>query len=176
MKEFLAAMDAEERRLVELIGFLEAGVIATRPPAPPVADDAAFLEGAPAADASTPFVPAAGFRAPLLPLWLRPAIVALVATAHVAALATLSYVRSAPPAAVETIEATVIAAGDENNLNIRVYGTQASLEWHQEHPNELVVKFPDKPRQVWRRGNGYVGEAPKLSAKDATAGLLRDLP
>lgn len=38
MKEFLAAMDAEERRLVELIGFLEAGVIATRPPAPPVSE------------------------------------------------------------------------------------------------------------------------------------------
>jgi predicted dehydrogenase len=50
-----------------------------------------------------------------------------------------------------------ICVGDENNLNIRVYGTKAALEWYQEHPNELVVKFPDKPRQIWRRGNGYVG-------------------
>jgi len=55
------------------------------------------------------------------------------------------------------IHASQISVGDENNLNIRVYGTQAALEWHQEHPNELVVKFPDQPRQIWRRGNGYLG-------------------
>ncbi|HVS52969.1 MAG TPA: Gfo/Idh/MocA family oxidoreductase [Opitutaceae bacterium] len=55
------------------------------------------------------------------------------------------------------LHASQISVGDENNLNIRVYGTKAALEWHQEHPNELVVKFPDQPRQIWRRGNGYVG-------------------
>ena len=55
------------------------------------------------------------------------------------------------------LHASQISLGDENNLNIRVYGTKAALEWHQEHPNELVVKFPDRPRQIWRRGNGYVG-------------------
>jgi predicted dehydrogenase len=55
------------------------------------------------------------------------------------------------------LHASQICVGDENHLNIRVYGTQAALEWNQEHPNELTVKFPDKPRQVWRRGNGYVG-------------------
>lgn len=54
--------------------------------------------------------------------------------------------------------ASQISTGDENNLNIRVYGTDASLEWHQEHPNELVVKFADAPRQIWRRGNSYNGE------------------
>jgi predicted dehydrogenase len=58
------------------------------------------------------------------------------------------------------IHSSQISVGDENNLNIRVYGTKAAVEWHQEQPNELVVKFPDQPRQVWRRGNGYVGAAP----------------
>jgi len=53
--------------------------------------------------------------------------------------------------------ASQISTGDENNLNIRVYGTDASLEWHQEHPNELTVKFADAPRQIWRRGNSYNG-------------------
>jgi predicted dehydrogenase len=57
------------------------------------------------------------------------------------------------------IHASQISVGEENNLNIRIYGTKASLEWHQEHPNELVVKYPDKPREIWRRGNGYVGKA-----------------
>jgi predicted dehydrogenase len=59
------------------------------------------------------------------------------------------------------IHASQISVGDENALNIRVYGTLAALEWHQEHPNELVVKFPDQPRQIWRRGNGYLGAEPQ---------------
>lgn len=54
------------------------------------------------------------------------------------------------------LHASQICIGDENNLNIRVYGTKAGLEWHQEHPNELVVKLPDQPRQIYRRGNSYV--------------------
>lgn len=54
--------------------------------------------------------------------------------------------------------ASQISTGDENNLNIRVYGTEASLEWHQEHPNELTVKFAEQPRQIHRRGNVYNGE------------------
>ncbi len=60
--------------------------------------------------------------------------------------------------------ASQISGGEENNLNIRVYGTEASLEWHQEHPNELIVKFADAPRQIWRRGNSYNGpEASKFT-------------
>lgn len=55
------------------------------------------------------------------------------------------------------LHASQISVGDENHLNIRVYGTKSALEWNQEHPNELTVKFPDRPRQIWRRGNGYVG-------------------
>jgi predicted dehydrogenase len=54
------------------------------------------------------------------------------------------------------IHASQISVGDENALSIRVYGTKAALEWHQEHPNELIVKFPDEPRQIWRRGNAYL--------------------
>lgn len=57
--------------------------------------------------------------------------------------------------------ASQISTGDENNLNIRVYGTLASLEWHQEHPNELIVKYLDQPRQTHRRGNSYNGAACK---------------
>ena len=54
--------------------------------------------------------------------------------------------------------ASQISTGDENNLNIRIYGTEASLEWHQEHPNELILKFAEAPRQIHRRGNSYNGE------------------
>ena len=57
--------------------------------------------------------------------------------------------------------ASQVSAGEENNLTIRVYGTKASLEWHQEHPNELIVKFQDAPRKVYRRGNSYLSDAAK---------------
>lgn len=57
--------------------------------------------------------------------------------------------------------ASQIATGEENGLNIRIYGTEGSIEWHQEHPNELVVKFGDRPREVWRRGNSYNGAKAK---------------
>lgn len=60
--------------------------------------------------------------------------------------------------------ASQVSCGDENNLNIRIYGTKASLEWHQEHPNELIVKYANKPRQILRRGNDYLSTA----AKNAT--------
>ncbi|HEY1793029.1 MAG TPA: Gfo/Idh/MocA family oxidoreductase [Opitutaceae bacterium] len=63
------------------------------------------------------------------------------------------------------LHASQISVGDENDLNIRVYGTKAALEWRQEHPNELVVKFPERPRQVWRRGNGYTGDAAKKATR-----------
>jgi predicted dehydrogenase len=57
--------------------------------------------------------------------------------------------------------ASQISAGEENNLTIRVYGTKASLEWQQEFPNELTLKYPDAPRRVYRRGNGYVSAIAK---------------
>jgi predicted dehydrogenase len=59
------------------------------------------------------------------------------------------------------ILASQISAGEENDVNVRVYGTKASLEWHQEQPNELTVKYPDAPRRIFRRGNPYVSDITK---------------
>ena len=52
--------------------------------------------------------------------------------------------------------ASQIAVGEENNLRIRIYGTDASLEWRQENPNYLSVRFPDGPEHVYKRGNDYL--------------------
>ena len=49
-----------------------------------------------------------------------------------------------------------ISVGEENNLRIRVYGTEASLEWQQEHPNYLMVRYADGPEKVFKRGNDYL--------------------
>jgi predicted dehydrogenase len=52
-----------------------------------------------------------------------------------------------------------ISVGEENNLNLRVYGEKGGLEWHQKEPNTLLVKWIDKPMEVYRTGNGYLGAA-----------------
>jgi predicted dehydrogenase len=49
------------------------------------------------------------------------------------------------------IHCSKISAGEENRLNIRAYGTHASIEWDQEHSNELIVKYPDASRRTLRR-------------------------
>ena len=59
------------------------------------------------------------------------------------------------------LSASQILAGEENNLSIRVYGSKASLEWHHEDPNALNVKYGDKPRRTYRRGNEYLSDVAK---------------
>jgi len=68
------------------------------------------------------------------------------------------------------LHASQVSVGEENNLAIWVYGELKGLEWHQEHPNQLYVKSPDGPVEVWGRGNDYVG------AKSAAAGRATRLP
>jgi predicted dehydrogenase len=52
-----------------------------------------------------------------------------------------------------------ISVGEENNLNLRVYGEKGGLEWHQKEPNTLLVKWLDKPMEIYRTANGYLGTA-----------------
>jgi len=54
-----------------------------------------------------------------------------------------------------------ISCGEENNLNIRIYGTLGALAWQQEHPNELKFTPKGEPVRILRRGNGYVSEVAK---------------
>jgi len=52
--------------------------------------------------------------------------------------------------------ATQVAAGEENNIRIRVYGEKGGLEWQQADANSLVLRLPDAPVQVLRTGSGYL--------------------
>lgn len=52
------------------------------------------------------------------------------------------------------LHASQIAAGEENDLNIRVWGEKGGLQWRQMEPNSLVLKWLDKPQQVLRTGVG----------------------
>jgi predicted dehydrogenase len=56
------------------------------------------------------------------------------------------------------LHASQISVGEENNLNIRVYGEKGGIEWHQNEPNTMLVKWLDQPMQVYRTANGYLGK------------------
>ena len=54
--------------------------------------------------------------------------------------------------------ATQVAAGEENNLSIRIYGELGGIEWHQQEPNSLQLKWYDKPMETLRAGSGYLSD------------------
>jgi len=57
--------------------------------------------------------------------------------------------------ATGVLMASQVAAGEENALKIRVYGEKGGLEWAQQEPNTLLLKWLDQPAQILRAGNNY---------------------
>ena len=57
--------------------------------------------------------------------------------------------------ATGVLMATQIAAGEENAVKIRVYGEKGGIEWRQEDANTLLVRWLDKPTEIYRTGAGY---------------------
>ncbi len=55
--------------------------------------------------------------------------------------------------------ASQVAIGMENGLNIRIYGEKGTLEWTQEEPNSLWVRWSDKPVEIRRTATDFVGSA-----------------
>jgi predicted dehydrogenase len=50
------------------------------------------------------------------------------------------------------LHASQICNGEENNLNIRVYGEKGGIAWRQMEPNTLTVIYQDKPSTIYRTG------------------------
>ncbi len=63
------------------------------------------------------------------------------------------------------LSATQIAAGEENNIRIRVYGEKGSVHWQQEDNNSLLVKWVDRPAEIWRAGASYTSEIAKYNSR-----------
>ena len=59
--------------------------------------------------------------------------------------------------AAGVLMASQVAAGEENALKIRVYGEKGGIEWAQQEPNTLLVKWLDQPAQILRAGANYTG-------------------
>ena len=58
--------------------------------------------------------------------------------------------------------ASQVAVGNENGLQLRVYGEKAGLEWRQDNPNTMWYTEFGKPKQLLTRG-GAISAAPAAS-------------
>ncbi|MFT5482775.1 MAG: putative dehydrogenase [Halieaceae bacterium] len=54
------------------------------------------------------------------------------------------------------LHSSQICVGEENALSIRIYGETGSLQWTQQEPNSLWLKWPDRPSQLLRTGGDYL--------------------
>ena len=61
--------------------------------------------------------------------------------------------------------ATQVAAGEENAIKIRVYGEKGGLEWSQQEPNTLWLKWTDRPTEMLRTGTGFMGSIAKHNTR-----------
>ena len=61
--------------------------------------------------------------------------------------------------------ATQVAAGEENNLSIKIYGEKGGMEWNQQEPNTLLVKWLNKPAEIFRAGSGYLSSVAKNNCR-----------
>ena len=53
------------------------------------------------------------------------------------------------------IRASQIATGEENSIEVKVYGDKAGLKWQQENPNYLYLLKDGSPLQVLKPGHNY---------------------
>ena len=56
--------------------------------------------------------------------------------------------------ATGVLMASQVATGEENALKIRIYGEKGGLEWAQQEPNTLLLKWHEQPAQILRTGTG----------------------
>jgi len=53
------------------------------------------------------------------------------------------------------LRSSQVAAGEENNLSIGIYGSEASLKWSQEDPNFLYMLSDSEPTKVYKPAHAY---------------------
>lgn len=54
--------------------------------------------------------------------------------------------------------ASQVAAGEGNGIRLRVYGEAGSLDWRQEDPNRLRLKWLDKPEEIRHAAGSYLSQ------------------
>lgn len=67
--------------------------------------------------------------------------------------------------AAGTLACSQVAAGELNELRLRVYGENGSLEWKQTDPNRLVVRWLDRPEEIHHAATGYLSNDARAVAR-----------
>jgi predicted dehydrogenase len=67
--------------------------------------------------------------------------------------------------AAGTLACSQVAAGEMNELLLRIYGEEGSLEWRQQDPNRLMVKWLDRPEETHHAAASYLGGDAKAVAR-----------
>jgi predicted dehydrogenase len=61
--------------------------------------------------------------------------------------------------------ASQISTGERNRLRLRVYGSDAGLEWSQEEPDRLRLVEPDGDERILYRGDPTLSEAARVATR-----------
>ena len=64
-----------------------------------------------------------------------------------------------------TVWASMVAAGNEHGLRIRIFGEKGSLEWRHEDPQHLVLRPIDGPEQLFSPGRAGLSEDAHRAAR-----------
>lgn len=64
-----------------------------------------------------------------------------------------------------TLACSQVAAGELNELELRIYGEKGSLSWRQQDPNRLIVKWLDRPEQIYHAATGYASADARTVAR-----------
>ncbi|MDR1896764.1 MAG: Gfo/Idh/MocA family oxidoreductase [Prevotellaceae bacterium] len=68
--------------------------------------------------------------------------------------------------ATGVLMASQVAAGEANAIKIRVYGENGGIEWNQEQPNSLIIKWGHKPTETLLVGtNTYLSALPVYNTR-----------
>lgn len=68
------------------------------------------------------------------------------------------------------LHASQVCVGEENNLNIRIYGERGGLQWAQQSPNTLVLTRSEGNAEVIRAGVNYPLAPPAIAGSRLPAG------
>jgi predicted dehydrogenase len=67
--------------------------------------------------------------------------------------------------AAGTLACSQVAAGEMNELLLRIYGEKGSLEWQQQDPNRLIVRWLDRPEEIHHAAASYLGADARAVAR-----------
>ncbi len=64
--------------------------------------------------------------------------------------------------AVGMLWSSAVNIGSAHGFKVRVIGAKGSVEWWDEHPNQLRVAFLGGPEQIYERGSGYLHDSARF--------------